>query len=400
MVDPEDVRQRHVRVHRHAELRLDLEPLPHEAGQRLLQIRSEADRLGYPAQRPENARRGAVEWHLDAERETSRILRPGALHRDAPGRRVGVTGVDEPSPIAAEDVEDRVQRVARELLEIVGALDGAVHAVQVLEKGEVSLALLLGAEAIADVARDADRADDLATGVSIDVPRRQERAHRAPDLDRLLERLRDARRRHTRLVLSRAFGRVEREQERPASPDELVWRLAEQARSRRVDHQHPPGQIFDEDDVGRGVEDGGEQIGELVLADVRHEAAHHEGSIRPRDGARDVADPDAVPVRRDPPVLEVELSPALGGVHETLDGARAIFGVQVITPCPRRETRERVAEQALDVLTHEGEGERLGVRLPYDGLEVGYQFSLCLIVHGRSVKETHATRSRRRPRCR
>src|SRR4029453_5358668 len=77
------------------------------------------------------------------------------FHHNAPEWSAGVARINDPGPIAVEDVERRLEDVAHHAVEVRSPLDRPVDAVHRLQEPQVRLVLPLGALALGDVAADA-----------------------------------------------------------------------------------------------------------------------------------------------------------------------------------------------------------------------------------------------------
>ena len=160
LVQPEDVGERHLGIDGHGDLRLDAETLRQGCRQRLLQSGAEGHGSARSPHGLEHSSGLRIYGHFEPPCEGTGILRPGPLHRHAIGRARRVARVDEPRPVAAEDLQHRVEDVAHHLLEVVRPLQGPVDQVQGFEEPQVGQTILFGTPALGDVAGEDGDADD------------------------------------------------------------------------------------------------------------------------------------------------------------------------------------------------------------------------------------------------
>ena len=123
-------------------------------------LRADAEALGHLRRHVEHdaapsAGRGEPGGYARVGRDVRLLGMPagklgtGALHHHAPRRGLRVARIDQPGPVAGENLEHRFEHVAHHPLEVVGSLQGAVDAVHRLEEPQVRSAFLLGALALA-----------------------------------------------------------------------------------------------------------------------------------------------------------------------------------------------------------------------------------------------------------
>ena len=104
--------------------------------------------LHSPEQRPQVLVDRIIEAHLDRALEARSV--PPGRHRER--RELGRAGIGpEHGAIAFEDIEHHVEHVIHHLREVVGALQGAVHAFHALQVPQVHPMLLLGGLTIRDI---------------------------------------------------------------------------------------------------------------------------------------------------------------------------------------------------------------------------------------------------------
>jgi hypothetical protein len=155
LVEPEQVSPVAFRMQRHKHLRADTEVLGNLGLHLTLVTRASRQGTTGIERGARHFRRVRGHGQVAPASGRARELRPRMFHDGAPGRRVGVAGIEEPRAVAGEDLERCAQHVARHPLEVVGSLHGAVDAVHRLEEPDVRPVLRLGALALSDVAADA-----------------------------------------------------------------------------------------------------------------------------------------------------------------------------------------------------------------------------------------------------
>src|SRR5262249_13819103 len=151
LAEPKHVREIAFGVQRHGDPGLDAPALRLIGRQRMLRFRVEADG---PARRPHDPVLGdavRVPRQILAHAEAARKLGSRTVHRVPDGGSLGIAWIYEPGAIALEDRERRVENVAHHLLEIIRALDCAVHAIHALDRPPTLLALLLRFLVLGDV---------------------------------------------------------------------------------------------------------------------------------------------------------------------------------------------------------------------------------------------------------
>ena len=152
--------------------------------------------------------------------------------------------------------DDHGQDVVEIVRDAAGQLADRFHLLRTEQRLARLLECLPRLTQFGDVVRDAEHADDFALPVPIDTLRDEIRLRRSVlDGRDALEGVRVAGRNHLAIVLdepARGLGRI---QLVVVLPDDGIGRLPEKPRHRFVDQHVSAVEIFDEDRVGRGVDD-------------------------------------------------------------------------------------------------------------------------------------------------